>query len=303
MPVAAAPVLTFPELGAQLAPVESTRDGALVEVTTHFKRRAHWWQSSALIVGNVVGTGVLSMPYAAAGLGWVMSAFALLIFAFASTYAGVLLARVRNDFHPKCSSYAELAYAIAGRRFGLFTRCMVVSGWVMLLPYYLIGTADSLRVLFQADAVLCTWQWTSIVALLLLEPSILTLTLGHILICLPYVVRTMGAAIQGIDPTIEEAARNLGAGRWQVQRTVVLPMVRPAHYASILFAFLMSFDNAVISIFLVSARTQTLPISIYNYVQYSLDPAIAAVSTLLMLVSALALWVASRLVPMEKLGR
>ena len=174
MPVAAAPVLTFPELGAQLAPVESTRDGALVEVTTHFKRRAHWWQSSALIVGNVVGTGVLSMPYAAAGLGWVMSAFALLIFAFASTYAGVLLARVRNDFHPKCSSYAELAYAIAGRRFGLFTRCMVVSGWVMLLPYYLIGTADSLRVLFQADAVLCTWQWTSIVALLLLLPLQLT---------------------------------------------------------------------------------------------------------------------------------
>jgi putative spermidine/putrescine transport system permease protein len=142
-----------------------------------------------------------------------------------------------------------------------------------------------------------------IVALLLLDPSIMTLTLGHILICLPYVVRTMGAAIQGIDPTIEEAARNLGAGRWQVYRTVVLPMVRPALYASILFAFLMSFDNAVISIFLVSARTQTLPISIYNYVQYSLDPAIAAVSTLLMLVSALALWVASRLVPMEKLGR
>jgi len=142
-----------------------------------------------------------------------------------------------------------------------------------------------------------------IVALLLIDPSIMTLTLGNILICLPYVVRTMGAAIQGIDPTIEEAARNLGAGRWQVYRTVVLPMVRPAHYASILFAFLMSFDNAVISIFLVSARTQTLPISIYNYVQYSLDPAIAAVSTLLMLVSALALWVASRLVPMEKLGR
>lgn len=175
MPVDAAPVLTFPELSAQLTPVESTtRDGPLVEITTHFKRRAHWWQSSALIVGNVVGTGVLSIPYAAAGLGWVMSAFALLIFAFASAYAGVLLARVRNDFHPKCSSYADLAYAIAGRRFGLFTRCMVVSGWVMLLPYYLIGTADSLRVLFQADAVLCTWQWTSIVALLLLLPLQLT---------------------------------------------------------------------------------------------------------------------------------
>jgi putative spermidine/putrescine transport system permease protein len=142
-----------------------------------------------------------------------------------------------------------------------------------------------------------------IIALMLMNPSVLTLTLGHILICLPYVVRTMAAAIQGIDPSIEEAASNLGAGRVQVYRTVVLPMVRPALYASLLFAFLMSFDNAVLSLFLVSARTQTLPISVYNYVQYSLDPAIAAVSTMLMAVSVIALWLASRFVPMERIGR
>jgi len=142
-----------------------------------------------------------------------------------------------------------------------------------------------------------------IIALFLLEPSILTLTLGHILVCLPYVVRTMHAAIQGIDSSVEEAAANLGAGRLQVYRTVVLPMVRPALYVSLLFAFLMSFDNAVLSLFLVSARMQTLPISVYNYVQYSLDPAIAAVSTMLMAVSVLALFLASRMLPMERLGR
>jgi putative spermidine/putrescine transport system permease protein len=142
-----------------------------------------------------------------------------------------------------------------------------------------------------------------IIALLMMDSSVLTLTLGHILICLPYVIRTMAAAIQGVDPTVDEAAANLGAGRLQIYRTVVLPMVRPALYASLLFAFLMSFDNAVLSLFLVSARTQTLPISIYNYVQYSLDPAIAAVSTLLMAISVLALWLVSRFVPMERIGR
>jgi putative spermidine/putrescine transport system permease protein len=142
-----------------------------------------------------------------------------------------------------------------------------------------------------------------IIALLWLEPSVLTLTLGHILICLPYVVRMLHAAILGIDPAVEEAAENLGATRLAVYRTVVLPMVRPALYAALLFAFLMSFDNSVLSLFLVSARMQTLPISVYNYVQYSLDPMIAAVSTLLMAVSILALWLASRFVPMEKLGR
>jgi putative spermidine/putrescine transport system permease protein len=142
-----------------------------------------------------------------------------------------------------------------------------------------------------------------IISLLLLDPSVTTLTLGHILICLPYVVRMMAAAIQGIDPSVEEAAANLGASRLAVYLTVVLPMARPALYAALLFAFLTSFDNSVLSLFLVSPRMQTLPISVYNYVQYSLDPAVAAVSTLLMAVSVLALFLASRFVPMEKLGR
>lgn len=132
--------------------------------------------------------------------------------------------------------------------------------------------------------------------------SITTLTLAHIVICLPYVVRTMHAAILGIDRSVEEAAESLGASRTRLYWTVVLPIVRPALLASILFAFLVSFDNSVLSLFLVSARTTTLPISIYNYVQFNLDPTIAAISTLLMAVSGVAIFIASRLGRLDRIG-
>jgi putative spermidine/putrescine transport system permease protein len=141
-----------------------------------------------------------------------------------------------------------------------------------------------------------------ILASMNIAASVLTLTFGHILICLPYVVRTIHAAILGVDPSIEEAACNLGAGRTRIYLTILLPIITPALYASILFAFIMSFDNAVMSLFLVSARTSTLPISIYNYVQYSLDPVIAAISTGLMAVSVLVLYLASRFVPIDRIN-
>lgn len=131
-------------------------------------------------------------------------------------------------------------------------------------------------------------------ALLGLAASIMTLSLGHILITLPYVVRTLSANIVGLDPSLEEAAAGLGAGRLRIYGSIVLPLVRSGLIASMVFAFLISFDNAVISFFLVSARTTTLPIAIYTYVENSLDPAIAALASLLMLGSMALMLVASR---------
>jgi len=141
-----------------------------------------------------------------------------------------------------------------------------------------------------------------ILALLGIAASVVTLTLGHILIALPYVVRTLHASILGLDPSVEEAASNLGANRLQICATVVLPIILPALYSSVLFAFLISFDNAVISLFLVSARTTTLPIAMYTYVQYNLDPTIAAISSMLIALSLLVLYVANKLAPIERIN-
>lgn len=177
------------------------------------------------------------------------------------------------------------AYALARYTFGGKAAIAALLSSPLLVPQLIIGVA-----LLQ------------ILALLGIGASVFTLTVGHILICLPYVVRTIQASILGLDVFIEEAAANLGATRLQIYTTVVLPIIRPALYSAILFAFLVSFDNAVISLFLVSARTTTLPIAMYSYVQYNLDPTIAAISTLLVAISVAAMYAASKLAPIERIN-
>jgi putative spermidine/putrescine transport system permease protein len=177
------------------------------------------------------------------------------------------------------------AYALARYAFRGKAAIAALLSSPLLVPQLVIGVA-----LLQ------------ILALLGIGASVLTLTVGHILICLPYVVRTIHASIVGLDVFVEEAAANLGATRLRIYTTVVLPIIRPALYSSILFAFLVSFDNAVISLFLVSARTTTLPIAMYSYVQYNLDPTIAAISTLLVAITVAAMAVASKLAPIERIN-
>lgn len=177
------------------------------------------------------------------------------------------------------------AYALA--RF-TFRGKGIVTGLLsapLLVPQLVVGVA-----LLQILA------WAGIAA------SVVTLSAGHVLISLPYVVRIVHAAILGLDVSVEDAASNLGATRLRVYTTVILPIIRPALYSATLFAFLISFDNAVISLFLVSARTTTLPIAMYNYVQYNLDPTIAAVSSMLVGLSALAMYAASKLAPIDRVN-
>lgn len=135
-----------------------------------------------------------------------------------------------------------------------------------------------------------------------LGASVLTLALGHTLITLPYVTRIIYASILGVDTSIEEAASNLGANRFQIYVTVLLPIIRPAVYSAALFAFLISFDDAVVALFLVSGSTSTLPVAIYTYVQYDLDPTIAAISSILIAISVALMYVARKLAPLDRMG-
>lgn len=176
------------------------------------------------------------------------------------------------------------AYALARYDFPAKNLVSGVLNSPLLVPQLVIGVA-----------------LLEILALLGIAASVFTLTLGHILIALPYVVRTIHASILGLDPSVEEAASNLGANRAKIYATVVLPIIRPALYSSVLFAFLISFDNAVISLFLVSARTTTLPIAMYTYVQYNLDPTIAAISSMLIALSLLVLFIANKMAPIERI--
>ena len=112
------------------------------------------------------------------------------------------------------------------------------------------------------------------------------LILGHTVVTTPFVIVTAVAGLRHVDRTLEVAATVMGAGRLMVLRKVTLPLLRPAIIAGGLFAFLVSFDEVVISWFLASVRTQTLPVKMYSSIHWEISPVLAAVSTLLTL-----LWV------------
>jgi mannopine transport system permease protein len=109
-------------------------------------------------------------------------------------------------------------------------------------------------------------------------------TLGFVLIhtalAVPYVVLIVSAALQRIDPALEMAALSLGAPRWRAYTEVTIPLVLPAVAASAVFAFLASFDETVVAFFLSGADNKTITRKIFEEIDYSLSPVIAAVSTI-----------------------
>jgi putative spermidine/putrescine transport system permease protein len=114
------------------------------------------------------------------------------------------------------------------------------------------------------------------------------LLLAHTLICFPYSTRTVFASLARIEPSLGEAAATLGATARRVFWHVTLPLIRPGLAAGAIFAFVISLDNVPVSIFLVDARTTTLPIAIISYLEYNFDPSVAALSAML-IAAALAL--------------
>jgi len=114
-----------------------------------------------------------------------------------------------------------------------------------------------------------------------LSGTFLNLVCAHVILITPFVIRMVMVSLARFDPAIEEAARNLGAGRWRTFFLITLPLIRPGVLAGSVFAFILSFDELVVTLFLTAPGLQTLPIRIYTYVEYSSDPTISAISTAL----------------------
>jgi putative spermidine/putrescine transport system permease protein len=131
-------------------------------------------------------------------------------------------------------------------------------------------------------------------AMVHLNGTFVGLALAHMVITVPYVVRAVTASLQGIDPELEHAARVLGASGPIAFFTVTLPLIRPGVAAGALFAFIVSFDNVPVSIFLLGSGQMTLPVRIFTAIEYGVDPSIAAISTLLIVLTGVGLAVAER---------
>jgi putative spermidine/putrescine transport system permease protein len=119
------------------------------------------------------------------------------------------------------------------------------------------------------------------------------IALAHTILALPFVVIVLGAGLRGLDETLEQAALGLGASRWQAVLRVTLPEIRPSIVTAAVLAFITSFDELVVAMFLAGSQ-MTLPKKMFDNIRMEIDPTIAAVSVLQILVITAGLLIAQR---------
>jgi ABC-type spermidine/putrescine transport system permease subunit II len=257
------------------------------------------WFRALLIVGNVVGYALLLLPL-----------LIVVVISFTSG-AGV-------DFPPPGYSLRWFEYIAQRPEF--------VSGTVNSLVLAVVATvlALVLGVLASFGLVRYRFRGKGLVEALFLAPLVVPsliigvsllyffsslgftdafqrLVLAHLILTVPYTIRSVSATLYGLDPSYEEASRVMGAGSLRTFRKVVLPMIRPGIVVACLFAFIVSFDNFNLSIFLIDGNTVTLPVRIFTYLNFQFDPSIAAISTVLLVATIAVLAIAERTIGLTRL--
>lgn len=124
-----------------------------------------------------------------------------------------------------------------------------------------------------------------------------SITLAHTAFCIGFVAIVVRSRLQGMDGSLEEAARDLGATPFQTFRLITLPLILPGIVAGALMAFTLSIDDFVITFFTAGAGSATLPLQIYSMIRIGVTPEVNAISTLLMLLTLFLIAVVSRLAP------
>jgi ABC-type spermidine/putrescine transport system permease subunit II len=129
-----------------------------------------------------------------------------------------------------------------------------------------------------------------------LNVSVFLMTLSHVVITLPFVVSITYARMQTADVTLEEAAQDLGASRWQVFQHVLLPHLMPGIIGGAAFAFLLSLDNLPTSIFTAPIIDVPMPVYLFRLLIYNIDPIVAPIATLQIILTLVVLYIASKTV-------
>ena len=157
----------------------------------------------------------------------------------------------------------------------------IVIGVAFLQTYYLLGDALGLKI----------------------SGSFIALAVGHLFVATPYVIGSVGSVLLRFNPNLEEAALSLGASRWRTFRRVTLPIIMPGIYAGALFAFMVSFGDVPISLFLASPKYTTLPLEIFHSMEFDFDAAVLAISTLIVFASLVILWLIQKSVGLDVMLR
>ena len=153
----------------------------------------------------------------------------------------------------------------------------------LLLPTIVLGLA--ILMVFVTHGLIGSWPG---------------LVLAHLLMTLPYALRIMATALTTLPPAVEEAAASLGAPPLQVLLQVTLPMMSSGIVAATAIVFLISFDEVVVSLFVVGPRLTTLPVALYHYIESHTEPLVAAVSVLMICVTLVFIIVLDRTVGLRQ---
>lgn len=160
------------------------------------------------------------------------------------------------------------AYAIARLRFPGRDLIAAILAAPLLLPTLVLGLA--LLLALHPLKLVATWPG---------------LVLAHLTIAVPFAVRIMTTAIATVPPRLEAAAQTLGASPVRAALSITLPLAMPGVFAAAALSFLVSFDETVISLFLVGPRLTTLPVELFRYAENRTDPLVAALSMVLVVIA------------------
>ncbi len=131
--------------------------------------------------------------------------------------------------------------------------------------------------------------------------TLLVIAAAHLILALPFAVQICFTSYDDLDPAMEEAATIAGAGHARVLRRIMVPLLIPGILASLMFAFLISFDEPVVSLFMSRHDVVTLPVRIFTYMRFRPDPTIAAISTVMSLLALLAIVVVDRQIGLDRI--
>jgi putative spermidine/putrescine transport system permease protein len=160
----------------------------------------------------------------------------------------------------------------------------------LLSPLVVPGVAAGLGFLILAAGLgVVASRWVLIVA--------------HVILVLPFVIRSVAVSVANLDPALERAAASLGAPPSRVFRRVTLPLLRPGLAAAALFAVIVSVNEFVVSLFVSTRVTEILPVAMFTYVVNYTDPTMAALSTLFIVATFVAVFAAERLIGLSRVFR
>lgn len=200
---------------------------------------------------------MMNFPPQGFSLRWFQAFFANAEF-MSSLWLSLEIALVAAAISTALGTMAGLALARGGSRHASLQTVLLSPLYV---PRVLVGLA-----------LLLAFAWLNI------SGSLFGLILGHVLITMPYATRTVVVGMRAVEPSVEEAARMLGATRLQTFRLVTLPIIRGALMSGFVFALIISFSDIYLALFISGPQSTTLPLRLFTFMEWDQSPLVAAAS-------------------------